>query len=456
MSNTDSYMQCLTPAALRDVTGGALRGELPTGEITAITTDSREITPGCLFAAIPGNRADGHDYISAAAAAGAACALCNRFVEAEIPQLLVPDTQAALRQIAAFYRRQFNIPFVGITGSVGKTTAKEMIWSVLSTHFRTLKTEKNFNNELGVPLTLFRLRRGDEAAVVEMGISGFGEMTRIADMVRPDIAVFTLIGDAHLEFLGDREGVLRAKAEVVSGMREDGVVIANGDDPLLRAYDFHRRTVLFGTSEGCAVRAVQIGNSVPDGMKCVIEAGERRIPVTIPAFGKHMIYAALMGAAVGLELGLSDEEIRNGVARYETVGSRGRVLEAGGITVLDDCYNANPTSTKNALDSLCSLPGRHVAILGDMLELGECSPSLHREVGRYASDAGTIVIACGPLSKHTAEGGGEGSRWFPDTEALITALPDLVRPGDAVLVKASHAMGFENVVKALESNAAGT
>ncbi len=442
-------MRHLTPAVLRDVTGGEAKGELPSEEITDITTDSRAVMPGGLFAAIPGSKVDGHDYIPMAAEKGASCALCQRFAEADIPQIMVDDTQTALRRIAAFYRCQFDIPFVGVTGSVGKTTAKEMIASVLSRRFNTLRTEENFNNELGVPLTLFRLREEHEAAVVEMGISGFGEMTRLAEMVHPDIAVFTLIGDAHLEFLGDRPGVLRAKGEIVSGMRQDGVVIANGDDELLRAYDFGRRTVLFGVSEGCDVRAEDIENDGISGMKCVVAAGERRIPLRIPAYGQHMVYAALMGAAVGLELGLTDEEIAMGVASYETVGSRGRVIEAGGVTVVDDCYNANPTSTAAALESLAALPGRHVAILGDMLELGERGAALHEEIGRAAAARGVVVLACGPLSKHIAAGAGEGARWFTDADELISALPEAILPGDAVLVKASHAMGFDRVVEAL-------
>ena len=444
-------MTHLTPAVIRSITDGKARGSLPTEEITAITTDSRTITPGCLFAAIPGARADGHDFVPAVAEMGAACALVNRFVEGNIPQIAVPDTQAALRQIAAFYRSQFDIPFVGVTGSVGKTTAKEMIAAVLSARFDTLKTEKNFNNELGVPLTLFRLRKHHEAAVVEMGISGFGEMTRLTDMVHPQIAVFTLIGDAHLEFLGDRRGVLRAKTEMLGGMPHNGTVIANGDDELLRSHDFGRRTVLFGTGENCDIRAVEIRNDGTAGMFCVIEGDGRHIPVRIPAFGQHLVYAALMGAAVGMELGLTDEEIRQGITRFETVGSRGRIVETGYITVLDDCYNANPTSTESALKSLIALPGRHIAILGDMLELGENAAALHYSLGRTAAALGVRLLCCGELSRYTASGAGEDTCWFADTSSLLEALPKLVQAGDAVLVKASHAMGFEAVVKALEA-----
>lgn len=444
-------MQHLTPSVIRDITGGEAGGPLPENEITAVTTDSRTVTAGCLFAAIPGARADGHDFIEGAAAQGAACVLCNRFTAADIPQIKVPDTQAALRAVAAFYRSQFDFPFIGVTGSVGKTTAKEMIWAVLSARFNTLKTEKNFNNELGVPLTLFRLRPEHQAAVVEMGISGFGEMTRLADMVHPQIAVFTLIGDAHLEFLGDRAGVLRAKSEIIQGMPEDGLVIANGDDELLRGHDFGRRTVYFGLGEGCGVRAARVQNDGLEGMRCVIQAGEREIPVTIPAFGRHMVYAALMGAAVGLALGLTDGEIQRGVARYQTVGNRSRVLETGYITLLDDCYNANPTSTRSALDSLLTLPGRPVAVLGDMLELGPAGPSIHYELGRYAAEKGISVAACGPLSQELVRGAGKSARWFSTVDGLIAALPSLIQPGDAVLVKASHAMGFDRVAHALSA-----
>ena len=442
-------MRHLTPSVILAVTGGKANGPLPPGELTAIVTDSRAIQPGCLFAAIPGERVDGHDFIGQAAEKGAACVLCQRPCDAPVAQIVVPDTQAALRAVAAWYRTQFDIPFVGVTGSVGKTTAKEMIASVLSARYETLKTEKNFNNELGVPLTLFRLEERHQAAVVEMGISGFGEMTRLAEMVRPDIGVYTLIGDAHLEFLGDRPGVLRAKGEMVTGMAPDAVIIANGDDALLRDHDFGRRTVLFGLGEHCDIRAVDVAPEGAEAMGCVICAGQRRIPVHIPAFGDHMVYAALMGAAVGLQLGLTDDEIARGVAAYETVGSRGRVIDTGRITVVDDCYNANPTSVRSAIESLAHLPGRRVAILGDMRELGQASAALHRQIGAFAAEKCALVIACGLEAKPLAEGAGKDAPWFATVEELVAALPDLIHDGDAVLVKASRAMGFERVTEAL-------
>ena len=442
-------MKNLTCSTIAQVTGAA-RGLLPEGELTAVVTDSRNVTSGCLFAAIPGERVDGHDYIAAAQKSGAACALCEKPADCSLPQLIVPSTEAAIRQIAAYYRRQFDIPFIGVTGSVGKTTAKEMIASVLSQQFNTLKTNKNYNNELGVPMTLFRLRENHEAAVVEMGISGFGEMTRLTEMVRPDTAVFTLIGDAHLEFLGSRKGVLRAKAEIVGGMRPDGVVICNGDDPLLKEYEFQRRTILFGMDEGCDVRAVNVTNDGAAGMRCDIVAGRRRFSVTIPAFGQHMVYAALMGAAVGLNYGLTDKQIRQGIAAYEPIGGRSNILKTGFITLIDDCYNSNPTSAKSAVLSMSVLPGRKVCILGDMLELGEDGPALHRDLGAYAASKGACVIACGPLAKEIRDGAGDGAIWFASVSELLEALPKLIQAGDVVLVKASRRMKFEQISEKLK------
>jgi UDP-N-acetylmuramoyl-tripeptide--D-alanyl-D-alanine ligase len=438
-------MKHLTPNILGAITGGEVLGHLTQEEITAVTTDSRTIQAGCLFAAMPGNRVDGHDFIAQAKGQGAACVLCNRFAPVDIPQIKVPDTQAALGAVAAFYRSQFDIPVVGITGSVGKTTAKEMIWSVLSQQLVTMKTQGNFNNELGVPLTLFQLTAAHQAAVVEMGISGFGEMTRLADMVHPTVGVFTTIGDAHLEFLGSREGVLRAKSEMIQGMPESGVVIANGDDPLLRSHDFQRRTVRFGQDGGCDVQITQVESRGLEGTDCVLRAAGRDIPVHIPALGQHMVYAAAMGAAVGLELGLSDRQIQAGIAAYAPVGSRGRVVKTAFGTVLDDCYNANPTSVRNALDNLAALPGRHVAILGDMLELGPNSLTLHQQMGDYARQTGAELLCCGALSKAM------GGVWYESVEELIEALTGQIRPGDVVLVKASNAMGFGRVVRALEA-----
>ncbi len=442
-------MRNLNPESIALVTGGIARF-LPDCPIESITTDSRSVVPGALFAAIKGERVDGHDFLPSAKEKGAVCALVEREVsDCDLPQILVPSTETALRRIAAFYRLQYTIPFVGVTGSVGKTTAKEMIAAVLSQRWNTLKTDKNFNNELGVPITLFRLRDEHEAAVVEMGISGFGEMTRLTEMVKPDVAVFTLIGDSHLEFLHDREGVLKAKSEIVLGMKPDGLVICNGDDALLSNADFKRPTLRFGLGENCDVRAINIENTEDFSTRCEIVYGHRRIPVLIPSYGQHMVYAALMGAAVGLHYGLEDDEIARGIASFENVGHRNRVIKTDTLTVIDDCYNSNPSSARSAVASMKDLPGRHVCILGDMLELGPEAATLHREIGEFCAREGAVVIACGELSKNIAAGAGEGAFWFTDTETLIACLPELIRPGDAVLVKASRRMKFEEITEAL-------
>ena len=426
-------------------------------EISAVTTDSRTVSPDCLFAAIPGDRVDGHDYIPAAFAAGALCALAERDCpQAAGPLILVPSTAAALQNLAAFYRAQLETIVVGVTGSVGKTTAKEMCAAVLSRRFSTLKTQGNFNNELGVPLTLFRLREEHQCAVVEMGVSHFGEMRRLTAMARPDLAVFTAIGHAHLENFGDLPGVLRGKAELLEGMPEDGVVFANGDDELLRAWDTGRRKkVLFGTTPDCDVYARDVRALGLAGTGCEIVSGERHIPVKIPAFGLHMVYAALAAAAVGIRMGLTDAEIAAGIADYAPVGSRSRTLDTGWCTVIDDCYNANPTSVGAALASLATLDTRRVCILGDMLELGTDAPALHRAVGKLAAECGVEqVIACGDLAREIYAGAREAENpplawYFPTKESLFDALPQLIHQGDAVLVKASHSMGFDAVVDAL-------
>ncbi len=433
--------------------GGRLCGAYdPDAELGRVVIDSRAVQPGDLFVAYKGENADGHDYIAAAFDRGAACCLAQRIPEGETrPILLAEDVQTALEKIAADYRSTLNIPLVGITGSVGKTSAKEMIAAVLEQRLRVLKTEKNFNNQIGVPMTVSRIEPEHQAAVVEMGISGFGEMRILAKIARPTIAVFTMIGHAHLEFLHDRAGVFRAKTEMLEEMGEDAVVLVNGDDDLLRELDCRQKKLSFGLGENCDIRALNIRLDEEEHTACTVAFGERRIPVRIPAFGQHMVYAALEGAAVGFLLGLSDEEIARGVAAYETVGRRSAVTETGRITLIDDSYNANPDSVKCGVDSLVKLPGRHVCILGDMLELGSEAGEMHRDVGAYAAAKGVDLVLCsGPLGAEIAAGAGERGRWFADREALIRALPELIRDGDRVLVKASRGMRFEEAAEALK------
>ena len=413
-----------------------------TTELGRVVIDSRAIEPGDLFVAYKGEKVDGHDYIGAALDKGAACCLCEHVPEGEIRGVIVvDDVQTALEAIAAAYRDTLSLPIIGITGSVGKTSAKEMISAVLSSRYKVLKTDKNLNNQIGVPMTLSRITPEHDIAVVEMGISGFGEMHRLGRMARPQIAVYTLIGHAHLEFLHDLDGVLRAKTESV---------IMNGDDEKLKNYHCRQRKVSFGFGTDCDVRAENV-KLLAEQTECDIVCGERRFHVMIPAFGKHLVYAALEGAAVGLEMGLSDEEIARGIASFETVGRRAAIVHTEKLTLLDDCYNSNAEALRSGIDSLVRLPGRHVCILGDMLELGESAAEIHREGGSYAREQGVArLLCCGNYADDYCEGAGEIARKFSDREELIAALKEEIRQGDCVLVKASRGAHFEEISEALK------
>ena len=355
-------MRGLSVSDAAAIVGGELHGsDNSDSEILGVAIDSRKVEAGFMFAALKGERVDGHDYMNKAFELGAACCIAERVPENVTGTVIVvPNVAAALKTLAEHYRKRFDIPVIGIAGSVGKTTAKEMVASVLSRKYNVLKTEKNLNNELGVPLTIFRIEPEHEVAVIEMGISDFGEMSRLAKMVRPTMAVYTLIGHAHLERLHDRSGVLKAKTEMLDYMPDDSTLFLNGDDDLLSTLDCRQRKVLYGTCANADVKAENICSDRLNELSCDIVSGERRIHVTVPSYGSHMVYAALEGAAVGIEMGLTDDEISAGVAAYETVGRRANVIDTGYITLVDDCYNANPDSVMCAIDSLKTINGRKV------------------------------------------------------------------------------------------------
>lgn len=451
-------MKNLTLKNIAGCCGGVLKGDVSSSdfEVTAITTDSRTVQDGCLFAAIKGARADGHDFADQVMKEGAACVLAEKDLGwTDRPYIQVDSTLDALKAIAEFYLAGLKIPVVGITGSVGKTSTKEMIASVLAEKYRVLKTEGNFNNELGLPLTIFRLREDDEIAVLEMGISHFGEMHRLAKIARPDTCVMTNIGWAHLENLGTREGILKAKSEIFDFLKEDGRVIVNGDDDLLQTVRVHGRTpVRFGLDPSNDLYADNIEPHGFDGTSCTIHTENGSFDVMIGIPGKHMVYNALAGAAVGMAYGLSDDEIRRGIENCRTLAGRFHVITTGRFTVIDDCYNANPVSMKASLEVLQSGKGRKVAILGDMGELGADEKKLHREVGEAAGRMDIDAVYCaGPLSAALAAGAKASARTkvrhFASRDDLIKHLPGLVRDGDTILVKASHYMQFEKVVDAL-------
>lgn len=426
--------------------------------VTDIVTDSRKAKEGSLFAAIPGEHVDGHKFIPQVYAQGALCVLCEKEPEnARGAYIRVESTLKALMAIAEFYRQQLHIKVVGITGSVGKTSTKEMIASVLSEKYRVLKTPGNFNNELGLPLTVFGLREEDEVAVLEMGINHFGEMHRLSKIARPDICVITNIGTCHLEFLGDRDGVLQAKSEIFDFIAPDGQIILNGDDDKLAALKEVKGIVpqFFGIDSARSIRATDIENVGLKGVKCIIHDGTESFAVTIPIPGHHMVLNALAVTAVGRTLGMSHEEIRRGIEKLEALGGRFRILEENGITVVDDCYNANPMSMKASLGVLADAPGRKLAVLGDMGELGNREQQLHEEVGRFAAELDIPVFFCvGALCRRMAEtirqlDPGKQVITADTAEDVLEKLQDHVRKGDTVLVKASHAMHFEKIVEAL-------
>lgn len=426
----------------------------PDTELTSVCIDSRLATHGSMFAAFKGERVDGHDYMAKAFSRGAACCLAERVPDGVNGAVIVVDNvENALKRFAEAYREKFNIPIIGIAGSVGKTTAKEMVASVLSERFNVLRTEKNLNNELGVPLTIFRINPEHEIAVIEMGISDFGEMRRIAKMVKPTMAVYTLIGHAHLEHLHDRSGVLKAKTEMLEYMPDDGTVFLNGDDDLLASYECVQNRVLYGRGDNADVKAENISIDGVKSISCDIVCGERRFRVSVPAYGQHMVYAALEGAAVGIKMGLSDEEIINGISHYETVGRRANIVDTDYITLIDDCYNANPDSVKCGIDSMPDGKGRKVCILGDMLEMGENMEGLHASVGRHAAEKGCeLLITCGERSvnTHLAASNLIPAEHFETNAKLIEKLPELIRKGDVILVKASNSMHFDEISEALK------
>ena len=451
-------MKHLTPQRITEITGGTYFGNDGAREnrVAGAVRDNRDVKPGNLFVCICGKRVDGHSYANSAFESGAACCLAERIIpDAKGPYVLVESTLEAIKMLGGHFRSLFDIPIIGITGSVGKTTAKELVASVLGAEFRVLKTLENLNNELGVPLTLLSLDEHHEAAVIEMGISDFGEMSRLAEMVRPNIFIITKIGYSHLEALGDLNGVLRAKTETFAYMKPDGIAVLNGDDDLLWGYDPGMRRVNFGIGGRNDFRAENISYEGASVVLCDIVSNMGRFQAKIPAYGSHLASLAPAAAAVGSLLGLSGESIIKGLLSYTPVSGRANVSLAGDITIIDDCYNANPNSVTAALTSLSSLPGRHVAILGDMLELGAQSEQLHRDMGAFAAKSSVdILICCGDKAALIHDGykaaGGVGAFYYRDKPELIAALPGLIKKGDAILVKASNSMKFDEILATLK------
>lgn len=431
--------------------------------IKGAVLDSRLVEEGYLFFATKGEKVDGHSFIKQVAEKKAACVICEKVPQdVDIPYILVEDSFVALKKVAMFYRENLTIPIVGVTGSVGKTTTKEFISSVLSTRYNVLKTEGNFNNEVGLPLTILRIRDEHKVAVVEMGINHFGEMHRLSEIAKPDICVMTNIGQCHLEFLGSREGILKAKSEIFDFMNQEGYVCVNGDDDMLCTIkEVHgHKPVSFGLTMKNDVYVMNVESKGILGSKASIYLNDEPFDVDIPLPGEHMVMNALAATCVGDLLGLKPEEIAKGIANVKAVGGRSNVIVLEDKMIIDDCYNANPVSMKAAIDLLNLANTRKVAILGDMFELGNGEEDMHREIGVYAVENGVDILICaGELSRNMYNAATFKRETFnkdmqiyymKDTQEVIDKIEPILEKGDTILVKASHGMGFAEIVQYLQ------
>ena len=445
---------------IAEATGGSCKASTET-IITGISTDSRKIGAGDLFIPLIGDNFDGHDYIAAAFEKGAAAALSQKPVR-DFPGgtvISVENTLKALQALAALYRSRFEIPFTGITGSVGKTSTKEMVACALGTRYNVLKNEGNLNNEIGVPLTVFRLEESHEAAVVEMGMSGFGEISALTAIVKPRVGIITNIGISHIEKLGSRQNILKAKLEILEGLQPGGLLILNGDDSLLSGVKdlLKVRTVSYGLNEGVDYQAVNVHSRGINGIDFDICIKSGEYAVHVPAPGIHNVYNALAAIAAGLELSVPMQDIIDGIAQFRTGRMRMDIISANGLTVINDAYNASPQSVKAALDVLGELEcDRRFAVLGDMLELGEWSEQAHTQTGIDAASCRLdYIVTVGPNAANIAKGSvGAG---FPSDCAVSFStnaeasefLDGVLQSGDAVLVKGSRGMKMEEIVQKL-------
>ena len=458
-------MEDVTLAQLAQATGGVLLGDAhPFTPVSTVCYDTRELQAGDVFLPLVGERADGHMFIDQALKKGAAAVFTARKPADLAPgkgYILVEDTADVPRALAAWYRARFAIPFVSITGSVGKTTTKDMVVAVLSEKFSVHKTPGNHNNTLGVPMALLDLTAEHQVSVIEMGMNHTGEIDFISALVKPRLALITNIGDAHIENLGSREGILAAKAEVFAHMDDDGLAILNGDDELLMTLKgkLKQKIVTCGASPYNDYYVTDLDRDLAtDVLHCVLHTPKATAELTIPAVGDYMIYPVLMAAAVGEQLGMTGEEIARGVLRYAPTKMRMNVIDRGAqVRILDDSYNANPQSMRAGLQTLASTQRDFkIAILGDMLELGPLGPGMHAMIGQIiAENHINCLVAIGELARHTAQAAEDAQvpqvYWFETKEEALPTIAKLVEPGSAILVKASRRMAFEEIVQYLVS-----
>lgn len=446
-------MESLTLKEICGAVGGKLCGADENTVITSISTDSRDIPKDCLFIAIKGERFDGHDFLHDAVRLGAAAVVSEREADG-VPAVICQSTRKALLDIAAYYRKKMPVKVVGITGSVGKTTTKEMTALALSAGGKTMKTEGNLNNEIGLPKTLFRLDSSIERAVIEMGMSGFGEIDRLSKTASPDIAMITNIGMCHLEQLGSQDNILKAKLEILNGSKPNCPLIVNGDDvrlaPLKEKLS-DRNVITFGIDNKCDLNAENIRSSGESTVFDIVLEG-KSVHCVIPCIGKHNVYDALAAVAAAYVIGDDIVPAANALKDYVPSGMRQHTEKIGGFTALIDCYNASPTSMQAAINTLCEMKcdGRRGAVLADMLELGEMSPKLHEDTGKYAAGKKLDFLVCyGEMSKHMAEGAeksGLHAEWITDSGKLAEYLKEHIKDGDTVLFKGSRGMKLEKII----------
>lgn len=424
--------------------------------IQAVVTDSRKVVPGCVFVCFPGERVDGHTFAAGAYQNGAAYIIANHPVEGVPAErtVVVPDSALAMIRMASNYRMLFSPRIIGVTGSVGKTTTKEFCYAVLSAFGNALKTEGNQNNDIGVPNTLFHLAPETEYAVVEMGMDHAGEIERLTRCVRPSAGIITMIGVSHLENLGTRENILKAKMEICAGLPDGAPLVLNADNDLLPTAQVpaRLRAVWFGIEKDADVRAENIVTGAQGTSFTIVDRENGSFPVSIPTAGLHTVYDALSAYAAATRLGLDPARCAAALSNYQTTGMRQHIVEKGGVTVIEDCYNASPDSMKAAISVLKALPNaRKIALLGDMLELGDASEEGHRHTGEWVAEAGiNVLIAYGPRSGAMAEAAkaqGVTTVHCQNEQEVLQCLRQFVQPGDALLAKASHAMKLEELLQ---------
>ncbi len=412
------------------------------------SNDTRTLQPGQLFLALQGAR-DGHDFIGAAFEKGAAAVLCTH-CDGDFPAIVVDDTRIALGDIARGERKRLGVKVVGITGSVGKSTTKEMVAAVLETTYRVSKTPVNHNNDIGMPMAILAMPEDTQVAVLEMGMNHFREMAYLSSIAQPDIAVIINIGTMHIEHLGSVEGILQAKLEILEGMDENGRVILNGDDPMLwNQQKKLSNTSYFGVHNPLAQVQGKDVAETDSMLRFIVSAGTTQFPVELELEGMHYVPDALAAVTVGLELGVAEKNIRHSLAQFRNMEGRQEIFKAGPYTIIKDCYNAGPESMAASLAVLGNRPGRRVAVLGDMLELGACTQAEHYKVGRIAAEKADILLAYGPNSVRMLNGALTGGmspkkvKAFEDREKLVAALKQMAKPDDVILFKGSRGMHME-------------